>query len=90
MVLAISMGIFGYFLRRADVPIAPIILGMLLGPIFDQNLRRALIASDGSLAPFVEDPFSLTLLALAAVLALFVMLAPAYRRMKSRRIKGAA
>lgn len=90
MVLAISMGIFGYFLRRADIPIAPIILGMLLGPIFDQNLRRALIASDGSLAPFVEDPFSLTLLGLAAALALFVVLAPAYKRMKSRRVKGVA
>jgi putative tricarboxylic transport membrane protein len=90
MVLAISMGIFGYFLRRADVPIAPIILGMLLGPIFDQNLRRALIASDGSLAPFVEDPFSLTLLALASMLALIVILAPAYKRIKRRSLKGSS
>jgi putative tricarboxylic transport membrane protein len=88
MLLAVATGIFGYFLRKADFPLAPIILGMLLGPIFDQNLRRALLASNGSVAPFVQDPISLTLLLLAAALVLTIFLGPFVRRRGERTIKG--
>ena len=83
MTLSVATGIFGYFLRKAEFPLAPIILGMLLGPIFDQNLRRALIASNGSLLPFVEDPISLVLLALAACFLLAIVLVAIARRGKA-------
>jgi putative tricarboxylic transport membrane protein len=70
MALATAAGIAGYFLRKADVPVAPIILGLIIGPIFDQNFRRALINSNGSLSPFVTHPISLAMLAASAAFAL--------------------
>src|SRR5690606_16159008 len=45
-------GIIGFALRSFGYPLAPLILGVVLGPILDVNLRRGLLVSDGSLIPF--------------------------------------
>jgi len=57
----IVFGLIGYFLREMDYPMAPLILGIILGDILDKNLRRALILSDGGLAPFFNQPIGLVL-----------------------------
>jgi len=52
----VVFGIIGYFMREMEYPIAPMVLGIILGDILDKNLRRALILSDGSLVPFFTRP----------------------------------
>lgn len=88
MTLSVGAGIFGYFLRKAEFPLAPIILGMLLGPIFDQNLRRAMITSGGDLLPFVQDPISVALLALAACFLFGIVIVSIVRRGKAHTQDG--
>jgi putative tricarboxylic transport membrane protein len=49
-------GVIGYYMREMDYPVAPLVLGIILGDILDKNLRRALILSDGSIVPFFTRP----------------------------------
>ncbi len=65
-VLIIS-GIVGFALRKIGFPIAPIILGMILGPLFESNFRRALMLSSGNWATFVQRPISLAFLIVVVV-----------------------
>lgn len=65
-VLIIS-GIVGFVFRKIGLPIAPIILGMILGPLFESNFRRALMLSGGNWATFVQRPISLAFLIVVVV-----------------------
>ena len=55
----------GYVLRRIDAPVAPVMIGLILGPVADQQLRRALAISGGDWSVFVTRPIAATLLVLA-------------------------
>jgi putative tricarboxylic transport membrane protein len=57
-------GILAYLMEEMGYPIAPLVIGIILGPMADANLRRALIVSQGSLAPFFTRPVALVLLLL--------------------------
>jgi len=61
------VGVLCFLLRRRGFPVAPLVLGLVLGEIIDKSLRRGLVLSDGSLLPFFTRPIS-------AVLALVVLL----------------
>jgi len=67
--LMFAFGLLGYFLKRFGYTPAPIVLGLILGPMADENLRRALFLSEGSLMPLLTRPISLilTLVILATV-----------------------
>jgi putative tricarboxylic transport membrane protein len=60
-------GILGYFLRRGKYPLAPMVLGIILGPICETNLRRSLILSAGSLDFLYMRPITLALMVLSLV-----------------------
>jgi putative tricarboxylic transport membrane protein len=60
------IGVVGFFMRRYDFPVGPMILGVILGPLMEQQFRRALQISQGDLSVFVTRPISLVLLLLAA------------------------
>ncbi len=60
----LGFGFAGYALNAMGYPPAPLILGMILGPLADGNFRRALLASDGSLLPFVTRPVSILFMAM--------------------------
>jgi putative tricarboxylic transport membrane protein len=62
------IGVLGYFMRRFDFPAAPVIIGMILGPISEQAMRQALTISGGDWSTFVTKPLSLALLLIAAAL----------------------
>jgi putative tricarboxylic transport membrane protein len=64
--------VIGFFMRRHDFPVAPVVLGMIIGPLLEVQFRRALLVSEGNYAIFVTRPLSGSLLALA----LLVMIAP--------------
>jgi putative tricarboxylic transport membrane protein len=61
-------GFIGYLMRRFEFPVAPCIIGLILGPLAEQNLRRALSISQGDWSVFVTHPISLILLVLAAIM----------------------
>jgi putative tricarboxylic transport membrane protein len=62
LLLLLACGIFGYFLSKNDYPIAPLVLGLVLGPMVENNLRRALTISNGDFSIFVSRPISLAFL----------------------------
>lgn len=62
--LTVLFGVIGFFMRSNDFPAAPLVLGFILGPMADDNLRRALVISGGSLAPFFARPICQVLWAL--------------------------
>ena len=70
--------IFGYVALKLDCEPAPLILGFVLGPMMEENLRRALLISRGDPMIFLQEPISLAFLAAAAAL-LIVIAAPAIR-----------
>ncbi|MEE9195327.1 MAG: tripartite tricarboxylate transporter permease [Alphaproteobacteria bacterium] len=54
----LGFGLIGYALRRMDYPMAPLVLGIVLGDILDKSLRRGLVLTDGDLVPFFTRPIS--------------------------------
>jgi putative tricarboxylic transport membrane protein len=70
----IGFGILGYLMRKFSYEPAPLVLGFVLGPMLENNLRKALIASQGDVSIFVLRPISATCLALAALLILLPLL----------------
>jgi putative tricarboxylic transport membrane protein len=59
----LAFGIIGYVLRHHGYPMAPLVLGIVLGDLLEKNLRRALVLSDGDLTPFFTRPISAVLAA---------------------------
>jgi putative tricarboxylic transport membrane protein len=84
--VVIAFGILGYGLRLLNYPMAPLVLGIVLGELLDRNLRRGLVLSDGDLTPFVTRPIS-AVLALA-ILAMILAQVPAVRRLAARLVTG--
>lgn len=75
-------GVVCFVLRRRGFPVAPFVLGLVLGDIVDKNLRRGLVISDGDLSPFFTRPMAGVL---AAVVILTVLAqVPAVRRLIAR------
>lgn len=62
-----AFGILGYLMRRFDYPVAPVVVGLILGPVAEAQLRRALSISLGDPMVLLESPISATLLAVAAL-----------------------
>ena len=79
--VATGFGLFGYILKKLDCAPAPLILGLVLGPILEENVRRSLLLSRGDPTIFVTRPISLTLLLMAVGLVALITL-PAFRRRK--------
>src|SRR5919106_1403672 len=71
-----AIGVLGFFMRRYEFPVAPVILGVILGPVMEIQFRRALVASGGDATVFIDRPLTVGLLALA-LLALVLPYAPA-------------
>jgi TctA family transporter len=72
-------GVVGYFLRKLECEPAPLLLGFILGPMLEENFRRAMLLSRGDPMVFVTRPISLSLLIFSALLLLAVMV-PAIRQ----------
>jgi TctA family transporter len=66
--------LLGYVFRKLSCEPAPLLLGYILGPMMEENLRRALLLSRGDWSTFVTRPLSAGLLVAAAVLVVIVML----------------
>ena len=71
-------GIFGFVCMKLGFPAAPMLLGYVLGPMMEENLRRSMLQSGGDPSVFVTRPLSLAFI-IATVLILVVMVVPAVR-----------
>jgi putative tricarboxylic transport membrane protein len=80
--LLFVFGLLGYLMKRFDFPAAPLIVGLILGPMAEQSLRQALTISQGEWSTFITRPLSASLLLIA--LALLVVPA-AVRRWRDKR-----
>ncbi len=69
--LMYGVGLLGLLMRRFDFPTAPVIVGMILGPLAEAQMRNALSIGEGRWSVFIERPMSATLL--AVVLAVLVL-----------------
>lgn len=79
-------GLAGFVLRRMDYPMAPLVLGIILGTLLDKSLRRGLTLSNGDLSPFFTRPISATF---ALIIGLSIVLSiPAVRRALARLLPG--
>ena len=67
----IFFGVLGYIFRKADFPLAPAALTLILGPLLEKKLRLSLELSDGDFSVFFTRPVSAVLLALAALIILW-------------------
>nr|MBF0683750.1 tripartite tricarboxylate transporter permease [Pseudomonas sp.] len=80
LLLLLAFGILGYLLRRFGYPIAPVVVGLILGPMAEQQLRRALAISQGDPIVLFHSPIAITLY----VVALLAVALPFYLRWRGR------
>jgi TctA family transporter len=71
--------VFGYILLKFDCEPAPLVLGFILGPLMEENLRRSLVLSRGDPMIFLDRPISAGLLAAAAIIIALIVL-PQFRK----------
>ncbi|MNL44138.1 Tripartite tricarboxylate transporter TctA family protein [compost metagenome] len=88
LLLVAGIGALGYFLRKFGVPMAPLVLGVVLGNMMEQNLRRALSITDGDVVVLFSSPVSLSLW--AAALAVVVVPQVLRRIRRSRNVAADA
>ncbi|GLK83174.1 hypothetical protein GCM10017653_12430 [Ancylobacter defluvii] len=79
VVVLFAAGLFGYAISRLGCEPTPLLLAFIIGPMLEENLRRAMLVAHGDAMTFVHKPISLTLLVVAAALILLAVL-PSVRR----------
>ncbi|MGG0670392.1 tripartite tricarboxylate transporter permease [Sporosarcina koreensis] len=67
VVVMFIAGVVGYFFKKFEIPASPVILGLILGPMMESNLRRALVMSQGDLSIFYTRPITVVLLSIAVI-----------------------
>ena len=87
LVLLLAVGLLGFVMRAHDYPLAPLIIGMVLGPLAETSLRDAAMSANGDLAVLVRSPIALTIY---AVLLVVLALAVRNRVAARRRATGAS
>ena len=83
--LMLPVGIISYFLTEMGYPIAPLVIGVILGPMADENLRRALMVTQGSFWPILTRPVSLGLVLIIVWMVLVQI--PSVRALKNRAVE---
>ena len=86
VVVMLVFGVIGFAMEELDVPIAPAILGMVLGPMLEKNFVTSMIKADGALLAFFERPIAAGL----GVVTILFWLLPAIRWALARRQAAAA
>ncbi|SME90121.1 putative tricarboxylic transport membrane protein [Tistlia consotensis] len=83
--IMLFFGLVGYVLGLLRLPAAPMAFGLILGPILEENVRRALIVSRGDWTVFIDRPIALVMLLLSLVALLYPVAAMGWRRLRAAR-----
>lgn len=78
--MLLGFGVLGYLMRLFSYPIAPVVVGLILGPMAEQQLRRALAIAQGDVTTLIASPIAATLLVLAAAALIVPILMRRYGR----------
>jgi putative tricarboxylic transport membrane protein len=81
LVLLFAIGIIGVVMRRFDFPTAPVVVGMILGPLAEAQLRNAVSIGEGSAMVFLQRPMSVTMI----VIILAVLIVPRLMAYRAKR-----
>lgn len=81
LLMLIVFGLMGYAMRRYDYPIAPVVVGLILGPLAEQQLRRALAIGQGDPAVLFASPIAAVIFTLAAI----ALIVPIVLRLTGRK-----
>jgi putative tricarboxylic transport membrane protein len=87
LVVLCGLGLLGLLMREAGIPVAPAVVGLILGPIAEQQLRRALTLSEGDPAILVSSPITVFLWVVVALALLIPLVLPAAKR-RRRALTG--
>ena len=79
LVLMAIIGVVGFLLRAIDAPVAPVMIGLILGPAAEQHLRRALAISQGDWSVFLTRPLSAALLIISTLIIVWGIVRPGVR-----------
>ena len=71
VIIAFALGALAFGLRRFHFPLPPVLLGLVIGPLFEQELRRSLAISGGAASIFFTRPIAATLIAVTAVMVVW-------------------
>ncbi len=82
LILLVICGVAGYYLTKNDFPLAPLVLGLVLGPMIENNMRRALTTSNGDFSIFLTKPLSAAFL----VCALLWLLIPFFLKRRGKQV----
>ena len=82
LMVMIAFGVLGWVFRKLEIPLVPVILGILLGELMEKNLRRAINISDGDLSIFYNSPLAMGLLIVAVLGFVLPMIVGRYFRTK--------
>lgn len=74
-------GVIGYFMHKFEIPSSPVILALILGPMAESHLRRALVMSNGSFSVLVSTPISVIFI----VLAIITLMMPIIKKLKTNK-----
>jgi putative tricarboxylic transport membrane protein len=86
--LIAGFGIIGYLMRKADYPMAPLVLALVLGPLMERSFRQTLISEQGNVLAFVERPISGTFIAISVVFFLLPLLKYLKKPSRARKTSG--
>jgi putative tricarboxylic transport membrane protein len=84
LMLLLFCGVLGYFLAKNDFPLPPLVLALVLGPMLENNMMRALTLSNGDYMIFLQKPVSAVFLILAALWLLFPFISKWIKKNKSK------
>lgn len=85
--LMIIAGVVGYILKKLDFPMAPVVLGVILGNMIEKNFRRSLVLSNGSYLTFFQRPISCLFIILALISMFSPLILGAIRKRKAQKQK---
>jgi putative tricarboxylic transport membrane protein len=90
LVLLFVIGVIGVLMRRFDFPTAPVVVGMILGPLAEAQLRNAMSIGEGSASVFFQRPMSFVLIVVILAVLILPRMAKAMSDRKARRAGAAA
>ena len=90
LVLLYAIGLLGVVMRRFDFPAAPVVVGMILGPLAEAQMRNAVAIGEGKWTIFLERPGSLTLIVIVLCVLIIPRLLRRWSAKKLRAIEGSA
>lgn len=80
VIVMLAFGLLGYIMQKIDIPASPIVLALILGPMAESNLRRALVLSEGNWSIFITSPISLVFLVFSAISMAWPVIRGAYEK----------